>query len=243
MPIWSDSLLSQLSSDAELEIVSQVDCIFHRFCLATTIGVSVYTLPGFINGIKSISWRGRKLEPASWEELTLLSPATAVVSEGAGPSYPAVGIETSVSKPLWYAMHPTNIFDVRFYPCPNESFSSSAEPPYSPSPNAASCIVTCTRNPDTSFTDPTLLLPSYIDRRTRKAYVLWKAFEKDGKGQNANAAAFYKAKFEFLIAQFKRINEGAFVAKRYSIDDGLEVIDNFRYPRPQLPSNFERVFY
>ena len=243
MPIWSDTLLTQLSGDVEQEIVKQVDCLFFRFCLATTLGVSVYTLPNYVRSVRSIAWRGRKLDPVSWEEMQLLTPATAIVSEGAGPTYPATGIETSVSRPLWYAMHPTNIFDIRMYPCPNETFSSSAEPPYSPSPNGASCIVTCWRNPDETFTDSTALLPSYIDRRTRKAYVLWKAFEKDGKGQNANAAAFYKQKFEFLMSQFGKINEGAFIAKRYEIDDSILTIDRFRYPRPLLPSNFERVYY
>ena len=243
MPIWTDSLLSQLSADAEQEIVKQVDCLFHRFLLATTTGKSVYTLPNFVRGIRSIAWRGRKLEPASWEELTLLTPATAIVSEGGGPTYPAVGNETSVSKPLWYALHPTNLFDIRFYPCPNETFTDSAEDPYSPSPNGASCIVSCWRSPDSSESDQTALLPKYIDRRTRKAYVLWKAFEKDGQGQNSLAASFYKAKFDFLISQFRRINEGAFVSKRYSLDEGELSIDNFRYPKPMLPSQFERVYY
>ncbi len=243
MPIWSDNLLSQLAADAEQEICKQIPCLFYRFCMATTKGKSVYTLPNFVRSVRSVAWRGKKLDPVSWEELTLLTPATAVVSEGAGPTYPQIGIETSVSRPLWYGFHPTNVLDIRFYPCPDESFTSNAEPPYSPSPNGSSCIVSCWRNPDETFADATSLLPAYIDRRTRKAYVAWKAFEKDGKGQNLKAAAFYKAKFDFLISQFKRINEGAFVAKRYEIDEGLLSIDNFRYPRPFLPSNFERVFY
>jgi hypothetical protein len=103
--------------------------------------------------------------------------------------------------------------------------------------------VACWRNIDSTFTDPTSLLPNYIDRRTRKAYVLWKAFASEGKGQNARASKYYEQLYNFLIEQFIKINQGAYVGKRYAIEDGLLTIDGFRYPRPILPSQFERVIY
>ncbi len=96
---------------------------------------------------------------------------------------------------------------------------------------------------NTSFTDLTLTLPPYIDRRTRKAWILWKAFSAEGKGQNSAAASYYMAKYQFLISQFRAINEGCFVSKKYAIDDGTLSINNFRYPRPLMPPNFERVVF
>lgn len=243
MPIWSDDFLNQLALDAEQEIVKDVDCLYKRFCLAITKGVSVYQLPDYVRSIRSVSWRGRKLDPASWEELQLLSPATAIVAEGSGPTYPQTGIETSVSRPLWYALHPTNVHSIRLYPCPDETFVDTGFDPYAQAVNEANCIVACWRNVDSTFQDPTALLPKYIDRRTRKAFILWRAFEKDGKGQVAAAAQFYKAKYDYLTQNFRMINEQAFIGKRYNIDDGVLTVDQFRYPKPILPSNFERFFY
>ena len=243
MSIWTDQFLNQLSLDAEAEICKRVNCLFHRFCLAVTKGVSVYTLDDSIRGILSIAWRGRRLDAVSFEEMQYLTPATAIVSEGAGPTFPSLGVETSVSRPLYYVLHPTNIHDIRLYPCPDETFSASAENPYSPAANAASCIVGCWRNIDSSQIDPTAMLPTYIARRSQKTYVLWKAFEKDGPGQNLSAAKYYENKFDFLVDRFKAINSGAFLSKRYAVDAGLLTIDQWRYPRPILPSQFEAVRY
>jgi hypothetical protein len=77
----------------------------------------------------------------------------------------------------------------------------------------------------------------------RKAYVMWKAFEAEGKGQKQVAADYYKKVYEVLIEKFIQINQGAYIAKRYAIENGLLTIDDFRYPKPILPSNFERVIY
>lgn len=232
MNIWADELLDQLATDAEQQINQDLAVLYHRFCFATVSGTSVYTLPAKVRGIKRITWRGKKLEPASWEELEILSPATVVVS-------PTTKIETSISEPWWYALHPTNVHDIRFYPTPNETFDATGDP-YSPT-TGPKCIIACWRNID--LTDSTASLPTYIDRRTRKSYILWKAFEKDGKGQNLTAAKFYKQKYNFLIEQFRSIDAGAYVSKKYSLGDGLLSIDQYRYPRPTLNPRFERVIY
>lgn len=239
MSIWTDDFLSQLSTDAEQQINKDIQCIFYRFCLATTAGTSVYTLPDFVRSIIRITWRGYGLDPENWEELTLLTPATVFVAPGSSQN-----VETSQSRPLYYAMHPTNPYDIRVYPTPNESFLDNAEDPYSPAPNGPSCIISCYRSIDPTFTDPTSVLPLYIDRRTRKAYVLWKAFAAEGPGQNLNASKFYQQKYQFLIDQFRKINDGAYIGKIYGIDDrGLLTSDGFRYPRPTLNPNFERVVF
>ena len=228
--IWSDSFLNQLAEDAESQINYDVQCIFYRFFLPTTVGLSVYTLPSFVRSLLRITWRGKSLDPVSWEELQLLTPATVFVNS-------QVKIESVISKPLQYALHPTNPYDIRIFPTPNESLGTVGDP-YSPTPNEPFCTVTCFRS-----TDSNNLLPTYIDRRTRKAFVLWKAFEAEGKGQNKLAAKYYKQKYQFLIERFRSINESCFVAKRYSLDDGMLTIDGFRYPRPIHSTNFERTIF
>lgn len=264
--IWTDTFLDQLSTDAEQEICKRIDCLYERECLQTTAGVSVYVLDKHIRSILSVAWLGRRLDAVSWEELQYLTPATAIVDEGTTPPYPAVGVEVSQSKPLYYALHPTNLLSdipstslgaiaIRLYPCPNLSLSSSAENPYAGVYNGQSCVIGYWRNVDTSGGSIPVsphppssslslgLLPSYVARRTQKAYVCWKAFEAEGPGQNATAAKYYQAKFEFLVERFKAINEGCYVSKRYEVDAGMLTIDKFRYPKPILPSNFERVIY
>lgn len=232
MPIWTDTFLNQLQDDAERRIVADVTCLFHRFCLATTAGLSVYTMPSFVRSIKRITWRGRKVEPLSWEQFVLLTPATVFVSANQK-------IETTNSRPQWYTMHPTNIGDIRFFPTPDESFDDTGDP-YSPDVGPK-CIISCWRYVDTSL--PQASLPNYIARRTIKAYVLWKAFESEGPGQNLKASKYYKSVYDFLIEQFRLINDGVFVSRKFSLGDGLFGLENYRYPKPLLPPNFERIIY
>jgi hypothetical protein len=233
--IWSNTLLAQLQADAIGQISIDLQCIFARECIVTTAGVSVITLPPYVRTLRRVTWRGRSLDPLNWEELTLVSPATVFVSPG-NPN----NIETSLGRPLYYAMHPTNIYDIRLYPSPSESFAANGETDvYSPQVNTPSCIIDYYREPDTTNSDPTISLPPYILRRTQKAYALWKAFAAEGKGQNMRASSYYMNRYQFLIEQFRQINAGAFIGKRYAIDDGMLSIDAFRYPRPILPSNFE----
>ena len=236
--IWSDSYLAQLSTDAIDQIATDLACIWVRECIQITRGVSTYTLPTYVRSVSRITWRGRSLDAVSWEEMTMLTPATIFV----GPNSPA-NVETSVSRPLYYTMHPTNPWDIRLYPCPDESFALNGEPdPYSPQFNSPACIISHWRRADPNG-DPVVSLPSYIQRRTQKAFVMWKAFGAEGKGQNLNASSYYRTKYEFLIDQFRAINEGCYIGKKYSIDDGMLTVGGFKYPKPFLPANFERVVY
>ena len=241
--IFQDNFLSQLELDAEQDINKQIPCIFYRFYLPVTQGRSVYTLPPFLRSVRKISWLGKYLDAENWEELQFLSPVTVFD----GPNQPS-NIETSISRPLYYALHPTNPYDIRLYPTPDTTLDTSPfnplnDDPYSPYPNEAHCTISCWRNIDSTFSDPNSILPAYIDRRLRKAFILWKSFAAEGKGQNSKAAAYYKAKYEFLIERFRSINDGSFISKKYMIEDGMLVIDGFRYPRPFLPSQFERVIF
>lgn len=238
MAIWSDLFLAKLAVDAEQQINQDLQALYFKFYLATVTGTMVYTLPSYVRGVLRVTWRGRKLDPVSWEEMTLLTPATVFV----GPGDPG-NVNSVVSRPLYYGMHPTNPYDIRLFPTPDETFSASGGDPFGPVVNEPRCAVSCWRTADTSYVDPTLVLPEYIDRRTRKSWILWKAFSAEGKGQNLTAATYYKAKYNFLVDQFRAINEGCFVSKKYAIDDGQLSINNFRYPRPFLPANFEREIF
>lgn len=236
--IWSESYLNQLAKDAEQDINKRVQCIFERFYLPVTLGLQVYTLPSYVRGIQRIQWRGKSLDPLNWEEGQAMTPATVFV----GPGNPG-NVDSVISRPLYYWMHPTNPYDIRLFPTPDESFdlTPSTDDPYSPLPNEPHCVVSCWRSID--LTSPITSIPAYADRRIRKAFIAWKAFEAEGKGQMQTASTYYQKKYEWLIQKFNLINDSCFISKKYSIEDGMLEIDGFRYPRPVLPSNFERIIY
>lgn len=235
--IWTDAQLAMWSNDAVGQIAIDVSCIFARECVATQVGVSVITLPSYVRTVRRVTWRGRSLDAVNWEEMTMLTPATIFVAPGS-----SANVEATASRPLYYTMHPTNLWDIRLYPCPNESFATNGEPNvYSPTANSPSCIVDYMREPD--GTVPTLSIPAYILRRTQKAYVLWKAFAAEGVGQNLKASQYYMMKYQFLIDKWREINESCFIGKKYSVEDGMLSIDGFKYPKPFLPANFERVIF
>jgi hypothetical protein len=235
--IWSDNFLNLLQEEAQQYIAAKVPCLYYKFYLPVTEGVSVYTLDStIVKSIKRITWRGWKLEPVNWNDLTILTPGTVYVN-------PGTNIETSISRPQWYAMHPTNIHDIRLYPTPDASFDQtpSTDDPYSPYVYEPHCTISCWRLVDT--TNPLASLPLYIQRYAVKAYVLWKAFAKEGKGQDTNASKYYKSKLDFILEQFKLINDGTFVSKAYALGDGEDLMDNYRYPKPIYPSQFERNYF
>jgi len=234
--IWTDSFLNRLTADAVGQIAVDVPCIFAREAITITKGLSTYTLPSYVRTVRRITWRGRSLDAVSWEELQMLTPATVFVAVGSSSN-----IESSISRPLYYAMHPTDPYDIRLYPTPDETFLSTGFNVYAPQNNQACCVVDYYREPDLSETVPAISLPIWVARRAKKAYVLWKAFNAEGKGQNLRASKYYKMRYDMLSDAFRLINDSCFVGKKYSIDDGMLTVDNFRYPRPILPSQFERV--
>lgn len=229
--IWSNSYLEQLNNDAGNQITTDLNCIYNRVCFTITSGTSVYTLPSNLRSLLRITWRGYKLEPVNWEQFVALTPGT-VFLDGTNK------LETTISRPFWYTIHPTNLFDIRFFPTPNESFTNSGDP-FSPD-NGPKCILSFYQKIDTSILR--LTLPNYIDRRTRKAYVLWQAFASEGKGQDLRAAEYYRSKYFFLIERFRMINQGCYVSKRYSLGQSGLTHGSGRWPRPILPPNFERVY-
>lgn len=239
--IWSDSQLHQWSIDSLGQIAADVNCIWARECLAIERGQSLYRLPTYLRTLQRVTWRGKSLDPVSWEEMTLLSPTTVVLGVGSSANRESTG-----GVPLFYSQHPTDPYEIRLFPTPGESLTVAGEPnPYAPTPHSPSCIISYWRTPDTNLIspDPVISLPPYVQRRMQKAYVLWKAFAAEGKGQDLAASAFYQSKYTYLIGQFRLINEGTYISKRYSLADGMLDPMSFRYPKPTLNSNFERVIF
>ncbi len=232
--LWSDDYLSSLVDEAHADITNKIPCIFDRFYLTTSVGRSTYTLPSFVKGILRITWRGYRVDPVTWEEMLLLDPKSAVINE-------TTKVESSSGRPFWYALSPTNNHEIKFYPALQEAFSSEGGDPFSPSVYEPRLTVSCFRTPVVD--SPTLDLPSYIARRTIKAFVLYRAFAKEGRGQDLKGSGYYKGKYDFLIRTFNNINSFVFMAKRYALGESDEDRTTRRPGKPTLPANFERTIY
>lgn len=235
MAIWSDAFINQLEGDAVDQINQDVQCIFEKCYLQTFAGQSLYILPPFVRSLRRITWMAKQLEPVNWEDLIELTPATVVLNQA------AFNEETVISRPLYYAMHPTNPYAIRLFPTPDLSFPSTGGDPYSTIANEPYCTLSYWRTIDE--TSPKTSLPPYIARRTKKSYILGKAYAAEGKGQNLKAASYYMKKYKFLIERFILINSGTYVGKQYQLGDGILELNAYRYPRPTLNPNFERVIF
>lgn len=231
MPIWTTDYLASLNVEAGDQISTDINCIYNRSMLATTQGLSTYTLPAMLRSLLKVTWRGLKVDPVNWEQFTSLTPNAVFLDL-------INRIEAPEGRPYWYTINPTNLFDIRFYPTPNESFTDTGDP-FSPD-NGPKCIVSYYQKIDTLY--PTTVLPFYVDRRLRKVYVLWQAFLAEGKGQDLKAAEYYRNRYNFLIERFRAINEGCYISKRYSLGESEDHY-SYRRPRPTLPTNYERRFY
>jgi hypothetical protein len=238
--IWTDTQLNQWSIDALGAIATDLNCIWAREAIPVTIGNSVIRLPHYVRTLQRVTWRGKSLDCVSWEEFCEITPGTVFLTANSAANIEIQGV------PLFYAMHPTDPYEIRLYPSPNESLAiSGLSDPYAPTVNAAACVIAYWRVPDTNINNPNPLisLPGYIQRRIQKAYVLWKAFAAEGKGQDLLASNFYEAKYKVLINYFRSINEGSYVSKRYVLGDGISNLESRRYPKPTLGSSFERVIF
>jgi hypothetical protein len=239
--IWTDDQIRQWSINALGHITIDLNCIWAREAIDVQRGNSLIHLPNYVRSLSRITWRGRSLEPQSFYEFQLLTPSTMVVGDGN-----TANRDVSIGKPMFYALHPTNPYDVRLYPAPNETLLAAGEPdPYAPTPNPPSCVLSYWRCCDLNLDNPNpvISLPPYILRRLQKAYVLWQAFQSEGKGQDLQAAQYYQDKYEFIINQFRSINEGCYVSKNYALGEGMLDPQKFRYPKPTLGPNFERVIF
>jgi hypothetical protein len=228
MPIWDTTYLNRLLDDAEDYITASINCIFDRISIDITAGRSVYTLPAYVKNLVRITWKGKKLNPLTFPEFCAANPASAVVSE-------TTKVESPSSIPHYYVLHPTNIHDIRFWPTPSENISVGTTDLFG-SAISSYVIISCYRTQSTD--QPYLYIPLYLKRRIKKAYLLSKAFAKEGKGQDLQAAMYYIKKLEYLITALKDINSNVFLGQLSTLNDTLNM-SRFGTPaRPVLPSEY-----
>ena len=224
MPIWTDEYLLELQSRGEIDLTTDVPCIFDRFSLEVTSGTSSYDLPDGILSIIRITWKGKKVWPydnrSSLAAGIHLNPLT----------------ETTVGTPYLYLQHNYGFDKIYFFPTPDESISADDSGIWG-TDIANRVVVSCWK-----VADPTsnlLRLPDFVRRRLIKYYVNMKAYAKEGPSQDTEAASYFQQKYELSKAHLRSVVNRIprSVVQQFQPQ-------NFNRPtigRPRLPSNFGRI--
>lgn len=207
MPIWSDSFLSRKAREAEEEIAQTIGCVIDRYCLEGNLGQELYELPTYIHTIRQITWKGKRLDPITYEELRgIIDPKPALGAAFEDTAYndlafAAGATQLTIGEPRYY-IYDTNGFNkILLYPVPNETLGTTAADLWAPAQIGSYCIAEITRNVD--LTGNTYRVPTYLRRRLVKNYVLSKAFAMEGKGQDLEASEYYALQYNFWLLRCK----------------------------------------
>jgi len=187
MPTWDDAYLDRLKKEAEREIARQFNFIWGRYPIAITAGTATYTLPDYIRGITDVRWKGDKVYPLYQSEAITIDHSYL----------------TTRGNVRWYMRSPEDFQIIRFIKVPNETITADPDNDdcFDDTVISARVIISYYREPDTSGN--LLSLPDYVARRMVKNYVLYRAFAREGDGQNLNASNYYKEVYESQLDNFK----------------------------------------
>lgn len=228
MPIiWSESYLNDLLNEAENYISTKDNIYWTREALTIVADQSTYSLSPYIRKITKVMWKGERLAPINFDEANAIAWNSAVVSN-------SIKNEYASSKPFYYTLHPNNLSVLRLIPTPNESITPTGSEDLYGADISTQCIISFYRTSDTS----TFILPSYVSRRFKKAYALYRAFLKEGKGQNLIASKYYKQKYELLLSYFMKINAGSYISQRPVLMHAQGTYISGLPGSPQLPWNY-----
>ena len=220
MSLFSDQYLDNLLRRSEIEISQQVPCILTRFSLNITQGTSVYDLPsGIINMIR-VTWKGDSLEP--WEH-----------SDTRDTNWMKPQNQSSQGVPKFYLSYQYGFSKIKFHPVPNEAIASDDTNIFG-SDIANRVILTAFRIADP--TGSTYRIPEALRQRFGKYYVLYKAYQREGKGQNLAAAQYFKNKHEVAVSQFKKVVDKVPAAIHVHLGQTQGRRSN-KPARPSLPSS------
>ena len=225
--LWTSSYLARITLEAEVEIAKELECIIDRYSLATEMDLSEYQLPDYVNNIRRVFWKGERLDPISGSSMGFWNPSIEDFGEGVfdiisfeNPSFdissvnvqPSSGNIAGGGKPrqYFYSRFGENV--IKFSPSSNESILTYSSGLYSDN-IANAVIIEFYRMPD----GVDWKIPEYIRRRTIKAYVLWKAFQREGDGQNIKAANYWFNRYQQLM-----------VRNKYIINNVYKVLTNSR---------------
>lgn len=240
--LWTSEYLKQLELEAEIQIAEEVQCLIDRLSLTIELGTAEYQLPDYVSNIRKITWKGFELEPLGHIEYPNWIYTLDEVTGGAFNAEAftdaffigdSIHSGTPQGKPTSYFYSAFGENKIVFNPSPNENLAILTGDIWNNNLDQG-VVIEFYRTPNGN--DWTL--PKYIRRRTIKAYVLWKAFAREGDGQNLRASEYWLQKYQILIVRAQRIINQINSAAIYTRSD---VVQNRTIARPKLPPNWDVV--
>ena len=193
MPIFSDAYLQNLLDGAEEDLSQEIPCIFNRFSLGITQGISTYTLPHNLIGILQITHKRRYVYSTEFIDFQMdnwLKPQNRGVQ----------GI------PKYYLRLGSGWNKIMFYPIPSETLLANDTNLHLQSSLTDRVVVTCYRFADVTGID--IRLPDYLLRNIIKYRVMAIAYAKEGPQQNLQASKYFAKKYTaFKTSYIKIINK------------------------------------
>jgi hypothetical protein len=234
--LWTDSYLSSLASEAEIQISTEVPCIYVRFPLNIKQGQSIYTFadttgvqlplgPQRLTGIIRITYQSWTVHPVFQNQLR-----NVVI-----PLRPEEG-EVQSSRPFMYMRNGYGMDGIKLYPAPSANITYDNSDVTTQNSIVANVIVSGWRIADP--TGVTYRIPFYIQQTLVRYYVMERAYRKEGRGQNLDASKYYAAKYSKLMTRFKTITSQLFASRTHGMGDQFLSIYGRKPPHPKLPTNF-----
>ena len=240
--LWTNQYLDQLALEAEIFIAEDTKCIIRRISIPVYRDIVEYQLPDYVNNIRRVFYKGLRLNPIKGSGLEWINESVedgAFAGHAFSDAYYIDGISSingsngrSGSKPFeyYYSTFGENV--IRFDPGIDQDIIEYSDGLYDTNIANAVIIEFYSVADGVNFK-----IPDYIRRRTIKSYVLYKAFAKEGDGQNLQASEYWKGRYDLLLNRARSILNGVYSSCIYSRID-----QNPRYKnlpaRPVLPDNY-----
>lgn len=226
--LWTAQYLSDLATEAETKISTEVPCIYVRFPLPVVAGTSVYDLsalstPQYLTGIIRITYQGWTVHPAFPNEMR----------ETVVPFKPGNG--DVQSRPFIYLTQGYGLTSLKLFPAPNATIAYDSTDITTTTGIRNNVIVSGWRLADVALD---YRIPAHIRQTLVRYYVMAKAYKKEGKGQNLEGSKYFEYKYEKLLKRFKAIHSNLFATRLNYKRDGSIRPWGYRPPRPVLPANF-----
>ncbi len=187
MPIFTESYLNDLIDETEQQLSQEISCIFQRFSIAVTTGVSTYTLSPVPVGILEITWKGRTIypyDPEDWQ----------------GDPYVKPQVQGVQGQPKWYNRVSYGWDKIFFYPIPNETIAADDTNLSTDTGIASRVIVSCYRLADPN--SDSIRMPTYLFRNIMKYRAMERAYLREGPNQNLQASEYFKKKYDGFLKNY-----------------------------------------
>jgi len=202
--------------------------------------------PATVTGIPSSTVNQSVFDPLVFGDAIVFDNELIVNYAGGAYENTAYGIEFDIdalsvlygptaARPMEYYYSGFGENTVRFNPVPNEYVGYYGSGLYGINiPNAV--VVEFYRVAD----GVNFLIPEYIRRRTIKCYVLMKAFQKEGDGQNLKAAGYWTQRYTAALTRAKFIVDNIYRANKNARGENFnkELEKAYLRKRGPLPSNY-----